>query len=455
MSGSPTAAEIRLREAERRRLEEERRRRAEEERRRREEAERRARIALANQLRTALEAESSRLGAAVAELRRAAADARVAGTVPDLESQIAGAVRGAGQEPETISAALGRVRGLARRVSRAQEQVEARRQARAQQTAELASTIQREANDLRKELARQRARTNGPSSTIGHVEPKIDEAIASVGRSPETATSALEQLREVARSVRGVGAELDRESARIRAEQEAIRREAALEAKALEELDAAPNESEEQQQAQIELAEGSLRARIAGIEADEIAMTWSGDEVREVEAAIDALGVAADPEQAARDLGARLDRALAAAQERQLAEELRAYVVQSLQDGLRKQGFQVGDPVLVGGDLQGEVAFRAVRADNRWVDVNVPVEGHVFYDVDGTDRVTERGSDGLSYTSCDETEARLDSLHQDLNERFGIEAGELFWESKDPNRRQRNSQELPAGGPAATRKRGG
>ncbi|NOY26761.1 MAG: hypothetical protein GXP62_12885, partial [Oligoflexia bacterium] len=85
---------------------------------------------------------------------------------------------------------------------------------------------------------------------------------------------------------------------------------------------------------------------------------------------------------------------------------------------------------------------------------NVPLEGHVFYDVDGTDRITERGSDGLSYTSCDETEARLESLHADLAERFGIQAGDLFWESKDPNREQRNANALPSGAPSASRKQG-
>ena len=183
-------------------------------------------------------------------------------------------------------------------------------------------------------------------------------------------------------------------------------------------------------------------------------MTWSGEEVRAVSAAVDTLPTTTDPDEAIKDLGARLDEALAHAQVRQLAEERRAYIVQSLQEGLRKQGFQVGEAVLVGSDLQGEVAFRAVRADSRWVDVNVPPEGHVFYDVDGTDRITEPGADGLHYTSCDETEGRLEALHEDLNQRFGIEAGELFWETKDPNRRQRNAKELPGSGPAATRERG-
>ena len=456
MSGSPTAAEIRLREAERRRLEEERRRRAEEERRRREEAERRARIALANRLRTALQAESARLQSEVAELRRAAADARLDDSVPDLEARIAGTVRDAGEEPETISAALGRVRGLAQRVARARGQVEERRRARARETNELTGTLQREADELRREIANLRSRTAERGGAVGHVEPRIDEVVASVGRSPETASSALQELRALAKSIRGVSGDLDREAARVSAEREALRREAALEAQALSRLDSMPSDpGAEEQRTRLELAQGALRVRIAGIEADEVAMTWSGDEVREVSAAIDALGAAADPEQAAAALAERLDRALSEAQDRQLAEERRAYVVQSLQDGLRKQGFQVSDAVLIGADLQGEVAFRAVRADNRWVDVNVPVEGHVFYDVDGTDRVTERGDDGLVYTSCDETEARLEALHQDLNERFGIEAGELFWESKDPNRRQRNAQDLPAGGPAAKQERGG
>jgi hypothetical protein len=366
MSGSPSFAELQLRQAEERRLAEERRRRAEEERRRREEAERRARIELANKLRATLATEAAQLRADLIALRVAAVEGSLAGGVPLVESQIDALVVGAVGGPEVVAQALGQVRATAARVAM-----------------------------LRNGLVRQAA------------------AVASV--------------------------------------QDEVRREAAQEASRL----AAAFTSAEASREQATLAAiADLQARVAGCEGDEITMAWSADEVQGVAVAIAAIRSAQDPQDAARKLHGRLDQALQHAQVRQLAEERRAYIVSSLQQGLRQQGFQVGEATIVGDEASGEVAFRAVRADRRWVDVNVPLEGHVFYDVDGTDRVTERGADGLTYTSCDETEARLAALHADLDQRFGIDAGELLWESKDPHRQRRNAKELPTGGPSATRKQG-
>lgn len=366
MSGSPTAAEIRLRQEEERRLAEERRRKAEEERRRREEAERHARVALANQLRAALAEDSGRVRLAVGALRASASAVSVPGGIPHVEAQVDEVIAGAGTEPETIAAALGRVRAIAWRVA-------------------------------------------------------------------------------------ALGGNLAAQAAATASEQEAIRREAAAEAARLAE-EARSEEAE--RQGTITAATTELSVRLAGIEADEVTMAWSSDEVRAVAEAVAHLAASSDPTDAALALNARLDAALARAQDRQLAEERRAYIVAALQEGLREQGFQVGEASLVGSGYDGEVAFRAVRADRRWVDVNLPVEGHVFYEVDGTDRVTERGADGVAYTSCDETEARLEALHADLTERFGVTAGELIWETKDPKRQRRNANSLPSGGPAATQKQG-
>jgi hypothetical protein len=366
MSGSPTYAQIQLRQAEERRLAEERRRRAEEQRKRREEAERCARIDLANRLCATLATEASRLKADLNALRVAAVEGSLAADVPHMEPQIDAVVAAAVGGPEMVAQALGQVRATAARVT-----------------------------TLRDGLAKQAA------------------AVASI--------------------------------------QDDVRREAAQEAARLTEALTSAETSREH--VAINLI-ADLQVRVAGVEADEITMAWSTDEVHAVAVAIEAVRAAQDPQEAARILGERLDQALQHAQVRQLAEERRAYIVSSLQLGLRQQGFQVGDAAIVGDEATGEVAFRAVRADRRWVDVNVPLTGHVFYDVDGTDRVTEFGTDGLAYTSCNETEARLEALHADLDQRFGIEAGELFWESKDPQRQQRNANELPTGGPSATRKRG-
>jgi len=365
MSGSPTVAEIRMREEEERRLAEERRRRAEEERRRREEAERRARLALIGQLRATLDSEADHLEAEMASLR---SEVHASGSVfnlPLIEPQFHAALA-TEDSPETLAAALGKVRAISSGVA-----------------------------ELRGHMARQ--------------------AVA------------------------------------LQAEQDAFLREAEEEARRLE--DAASTRQAERQSQILRLV-GKLQVRLEGIAADEVTMAWSQEEVEAVQFGTGTVEQAQDPEVVAAELHGRLDAALAHAQVRQLAEERRAYIVAALQNGLSQQGFRVGDAVLVGDTKHGEVAFRAVRADSRWVDVNVPLEGHVFYEVDGSDRITEKGQDGLVYTSCDETEARLEALHTDLAERFGIKAGGLFWESKDPNRESKNANALPSGGPAATRKQG-
>ena len=229
MSGSPTAAEIRLREAEERRLAKERHRKAEEERRRREEAERRARADLANKLRITLTHEAAQLRVAVSDLRAAAADGKVPGGVP-------------------------------------------------------------------------------------HIEPEIDIVVAAGGGgAPETMMASLGKIRALARSVALLGGHVALQASAIASEQDALRRESAAEAKRL----ASATKSEEAERHRIVVAVGTeLRARIAGIEADDVAMTWSGDEVAAVREGLHGLADSPRPSEVAAALGTRLDAALARAQDR-------------------------------------------------------------------------------------------------------------------------------------------
>lgn len=328
---------------------------------------------------------------------------------------------------------------------------EAERRARIALIAQLRGALDHEATLLRAAVSalRSEAQSSGSPFTIHHVEREI-EAVRRVADSPEALSASLGKLRVMAASVAALRGHAAQSAAALASDQAAIRREAEDEARRLME---AEHSKEADRQRQAVLSSTELRARLEGIRADDIAMAWSSAEVEAVDAALGGIDRSADPSTLARGLHGRLDAALEHAQVRQLAEERRAYVVASLQDGLRQQGFQVGDAVLVGaGD--GEVTFRASRADRRWVEVNVPLQGHVFYDVDGTDRITEGGGDGLAYTGCDDAEARLEALHSELAQRFGIQAGELLWESKDPNRDRRNANSLPSGGPSATRKQG-
>ena len=286
---------------------------------------------------------------------------------------------------------------------------------------------------------------------IPHLEAQIDNIVAFPRRDPASLGAAVSKIRALAAGVAAIGGRIASQEAAIAAETDTIRREIAAEAARLA---AVAQSDEPSRQGIVAAVTAELQARLAGFEADEVTMAWCGDEVRAVTDALSALAAANEPDEAACALNARLDAALLTAQDRQLAEERRAHIVAALREGLREQGFQVGEASLVGGGFDSEVAFRAVRADRRWVDVSVPVEGHVFYDVDGAERVTERGADGAAYTRCDETELRLVALHTDLAERFGVATGELFWETKNPAREGQNANALPSGGPSSTRRRG-
>ncbi len=328
---------------------------------------------------------------------------------------------------------------------------EAERLAQIALVAQLRGTLNQEAAQLRAAVSALRSETeaSGCPFTIHHIEAEI-EAVRRAVDSPEALSASLGKLRVMAGSVASLRGQVARSAAALASEQDDIRREADAEARRLMQVE---QSKEADRQRQALLASTGLQARLEGIRADGVAMAWSSAEVEAVGAALVDIERSPDPSGRARGLHSRLDAALEHAQVRQLAEERRAYIVASLQDGLRQQGFQVGDAALVGVG-EGEVAFRASRVDRRWVEVNVPLQGHVFYDVDGTDRITEGGSDGLVYTGCDEAEARLEALHAELAQRFGIQAGELFWESKDPLRERRNANSLPSGGPSATRKKG-
>lgn len=343
---------------------------------------------------------------------------------------------------------------------------EAERRAREELEARLREEMSTMVQSLNQRLSQ--ARGMGTSTPIPYLEPEIERIRAHAGTSAEgmaAALSRLGQLRLVLDSVIGasVQAEKDRQ-----AMQDLVRSEAAAEARRLRQeaetrarldaeaarLQAVLHEAATAKAARIAELRVTLATRLAGLDADEVTTTWEGAALASVRAAVEHLETSENPDTTAQDLNRKIDEALARAQVRQLAEERRAYIVESLRAGLANQGFRVGDAVLVSDSLDAEVSFRAVRADRRWVDVNVSVDGPVIYEVDGTDRRVERAPDGNVYSRCDETEARLEALHADLAEQFGIQAGELLWEAKDPNRNKRNANALPSGGPSATRSRG-
>lgn len=426
MSGTPKWSEIQLERRRARALEEERRRRAAEERRRREEAERRAREALIADLQLRTERLRTTISATLSQARAEGLDVQAPGALQRLEIELTRAAAG-GSDLSTVTSQFARAEDLARRTQIVADQLRQR-----QMQAERArGELETEAAALERLVRDTRARSSDAS--VVHLEPTIAQTLSLAGQTPEEVAKARATLRELARPVEeaaNAGALVDdwiaTRRAALQVESAPLRAERSLDEQAIE----------------ITQMRFELQAVLEGCRADDVLMTWEGQNIERLIGELHALNTSAGAD-AVRAIRACLDESLQRAQARQLAEERRMYIVQSLQKAMADQGFEVGDARLTGDDYDSEVAFHATRIDRRALAVSVPLDGPVIYDIDGVEQITEVGEDGLAYTDCASTEERLTALHANLAAQFGIEAGELLWESKDPLRAVRTARSLP------------
>lgn len=208
-----------------------------------------------------------------------------------------------------------------------------------------------------------------------------------------------------------------------------------------------------------EKALSGLQSQLSGLQEDEVVMSWCSADV----------AVAADHcAQATRELAAEqfaaatqrcqqttatLSALLPQVEQRQLEEERRSYLVNSLVEVLRQQDFLVSEPQLsAASDLDSTVVIHATRPDRRSILLQIPKSGPVAYDVDGYEKRIE-GDPGDRVTTCEEAEARLVAIHTQLEADFGIQMGEVYWDGRDPQRQSRDGRPLPSSASAA-RKRG-
>jgi len=436
MSGSPKYSRAQLNEMRRRELEEERQRKAREEERRRRKREEEE---LQRQLELGRGSASSTCSALEREIEghRGASYAEYAGTTLDrsmaqlaqLSSQAAAASDL--QELGQVAAELDELGTLVREAAadaQAEEQAEKLRQELEQKRAEVEGALARilarlESQDASRRAKHDRSGSLAVEQALGGIRVDLDAGDL------DRAMDAAGQLTLV------VETHLDRVKAAARAWENERR-------KALAGLD-------------------DLRVRLCGLRADEVIMAWCGSEVVAAEQATEQVSLSLGREAWAvaqnemADARARVDALKARAQERQMEEEQRSYIVNGLVTVLQRQGFRVGAPDLMrSGDLDSDVVLHAIRPDRRAIQVQVPVDGQVSYEVDGYAKRVEASRGGGHASTCDEAESRLESIHQQLEQEFGIEMGELTWAGKDPHRRQKNANELPGGGGRASRDRG-
>ncbi len=209
-----------------------------------------------------------------------------------------------------------------------------------------------------------------------------------------------------------------------------------------------------QQRMEMQRASTELHALAAGLQADPMAMRWHRQGI--VRLAEEIQRVAAT-EQAAPFLLAASEQAavmIAEAKAAQLKADQRDYIARSIMQSLAGMGFLVSEPVAEHTNHPATAKIlHAANSAGKSIAVSVPVEGEVWYEVDGYVKTTEARVGGGVALACDEGEQVLTEMHERLTEEFHVETGEIWWEDKDPQRILRKAEELPATAPTQARER--
>ena len=215
----------------------------------------------------------------------------------------------------------------------------------------------------------------------------------------------------------------------------------------------------EKRKAAAEQVLGQIQDLVTGIKADPVVVRWHSHSIAQLENELKQAQQAIISEQFDQP---SQNLAKVQAQEKQIIEEAniaqlkadkRDYITESIVATLQDMGFAV---LSVTDEHTGHPSTAKVftaTAAGRAISVSVPVEGQVWYDVDGYAKNTIASvADGSPVAICDEAEAVLTEMHSALQQEFGIQMGEISWQGKDPNRITRTATDLPTN---ANQSRGG
>jgi hypothetical protein len=204
----------------------------------------------------------------------------------------------------------------------------------------------------------------------------------------------------------------------------------------------------------IQQASTELHALLVGLQADTMVTRWHRQGIARLGAEIERV---ADSEQATPYLleASRCAAAMIAeAKAAQLKADQRDYIARGIMQSLSDMGFLVTEPTAEHPQHPATAKIvRAANAAGKSIAVSVPVEGEVWYEVDGYTKTTEATVGGGAALACDEGEKVLTEMHERLNAEFHIETGEIWWEDKAPQRVLRKAESLPATAPTQRRER--
>jgi hypothetical protein len=202
----------------------------------------------------------------------------------------------------------------------------------------------------------------------------------------------------------------------------------------------------------------SARALIEGLAADPMVMRWamhSVDELRQALAEAEQ-AVAQGDYSSASGLSERVRSEEAAlvkkANAAQIKADQRDYIANSIRQVLDNMGFFVG---ALREEHSGHPAtallLEARNAGGNGINVSIPYDGEVWYDIEGYPKHTVSKVGGGTAAVCDEAEQVIEEMHDILEDEFQVEMGELMWEGKDPDRILRSADELPKSGESEER----
>lgn len=201
-------------------------------------------------------------------------------------------------------------------------------------------------------------------------------------------------------------------------------------------------------------ASTELHALIVGLQADPMVMRWHGHAIAGLGTEVARVAGSEEATPFLQTANRRAAALITEAKAAQLKADQRDYIARGIMQSLTDMGFLVTDPTAEHADHPASAKIVcAANAAGKSIAVSVPIEGEVWYEIDGYTRTTETTVGGETALACDEGEKVLNEMHARLNEEFHVETGEIWWEDKDPQRILRKAESLPTTAPTQSRER--
>jgi hypothetical protein len=211
----------------------------------------------------------------------------------------------------------------------------------------------------------------------------------------------------------------------------------------------------EQWNQQCRLAERAVQeliAHVQGLLADAVLERWHGKAVAALSARVAeakheiALERFARPAEILAEAQRVSARLIEEANSAQMKAEQRDYIANSIVQTLSAMNFHVNPIVAEHPDHPASaMTVQATAGSNKSIYVSVPMDGKIIYNIEGYAMTSEVATGGGRAAACDEAELVLADMQEKVQAAFGVEMGEIWWESKDPDRVLRKPDQSAVG----------